>query len=141
MEFIAIDDFDEFFEKLHEDERVAMENLLPLQQEITYGSYWIRAMPGYGCFIFGRVYTEEEVAEGEEPLTIEMMKESHDRGYRFGTAASVIEPRGELGDTHVSHMFPITKEEYEAVEQQDWKLTEEQFLTIRARIVEGANGE
>jgi hypothetical protein len=137
MTFIPIDDFDAFFEKLHADEKMAMANLMPIQREITYGSYWIRPMPELECFIFGRVYTEEEVARGEEPETIENMRESHGRGYRFGMCHSVIEPRGELGDTHVSHCFPITKEEFDQAQEQDWTLTREQFMTIRARITEG----
>ena len=48
------------------------------------------------------------------------MKEYYDNGFRFGRAYSVVEPEGELGDTHVCDMVPITEEEFNQSKGLHW---------------------
>lgn len=53
--------------------------------------------------------------------------ERHKRGYRFGMAWSVLEPRGEWGDTHVSQMIPIPKTLFEIGPDRGWTLDRELY--------------
>jgi len=109
----------------------ANKNLAPEQRAITWGSYWLRFAPEYHCVIFGRVMPMEELIDSEreagaEPeeldYTREHYTEQHERGYLFGYAYSVMEPRGELGDTHRANMWPITQEQFEHAKDAEWEL-------------------
>lgn len=56
----------------------------------------------------GLGYEIEDEAMEEFVFTWEGVVERYNRGYRFGRAFSEVEPEGELGDTHISQLFPIT---------------------------------
>jgi hypothetical protein len=127
----AFDDIDDLFAAVDQGVQKAMANTLPRQNEITYGDYWMRVWEDIA--IFGYISTREELdaeeirlgaTEEELAWEHESMDYSYGRGFRFGRAYSVIEPRGELGDTHVSVMVPITKEEFEQARAVDWQLEE-----------------
>jgi hypothetical protein len=99
------------------------------QTQITYGDYWMRRWEDF--LIFGYIYHREEMDAAEVKLGAsqeeleyehEMYDNSYKNGFRFGRAYSVIEPDGELGDTHVSEMTKITKEEFEAAKTLGWNL-------------------
>lgn len=62
-----------------------------------------------------------EVAE-ESLWTLRSTVESHGRGYRFGTAYSVVTPEGELGSTHVHDLWPISAGEFAEAREDDWSL-------------------
>lgn len=129
MTFRSYDNMDDAFAEMAANEQRANAEASPAQNAITYGDYWMRPYAEMGEFvlIFGRVHTREEVAAVEEPETMAVLDNAFARGYRFGQAWSVWEPRGELGDTHVSVMCPISQELFEAARAQDWNLTKEQY--------------
>ena len=56
-------------------------------------------------------YLDETVAEFISWAAIVI--DTYQRGYRFGVAYSPAAPEGDLGDTHISQMVPITREEWD----------------------------
>lgn len=56
----------------------------------------------------------EDEDQQEYDSIVAGMHERWRRGYRFGRAFSIVEPEGELGDTHVSEMIEITADEFDA---------------------------
>lgn len=112
---------------------IANAGLAPEQRACTWGTYWVRFIPtGQEMLVvFGRVQQLEETVEQEMVLENEMpgpdeaevratMQASHDQGYMFGRAYSVVEPRGELGSTHRANMWPITEDLYHAAQAANW---------------------
>jgi len=125
--FQVFDDVDEMFEAIGKGVDAAKARATPRQNAITYGDYWMRAFEDF--LIFGRITpeaelwaTEAELGASEEELEWEMasMKANYDNGFRFGRAYSVVEPEGELGDTHVCDMVPITEEEFNQSKGLHW---------------------
>ena len=121
------DNVEDMFAAIDKGVQRAKSMILPRQARITYGDYWMRIWED--ILIFGRIDTVAELDEeerrlgaSEEELTYEhkMMQGSYNNGFRFGRAYSIIEPRGELGDTHVATMVPITKEEFESARDLNW---------------------
>jgi hypothetical protein len=105
----------------------AKERATPEQNAITYGDYWMRVWEDF--LIFGTIShpddldaAERLLGASEEEIKAErkMLAESYENGFRFGKAYSVIVPEGELGDTHVSEMTKITKEEFEEAKALGW---------------------
>lgn len=130
-------------------EQAAMANLTPEQRvmadqygwDITEPVHWIRFYPEAGCFIFGRTHTANQIAdnaarcvpsdlavEGYDKAvqqavdTVRSTKKSRARGYMYGDAYSILAPRGELGQTHVANVSPITQEEFDEAERCDWDI-------------------
>jgi hypothetical protein len=135
MTFQEFDSLDDAFEFMRKAEEQANASLHPCQQQITWGDYWMR--PYDDLLIFGYINTREENIAGEVKAGADMaeleyttrtLDSAHARGYRFGTAYSVIEPRGELGSTHVADMCPISKELFETAREQGWQLTRDQYV-------------
>jgi hypothetical protein len=125
--FQVFDDVDEMFEAIGKGVDAAKARATPKQNAITYGDYWVRVWED--ILIAGHITpqeelwaTEAELGASEEELEWEMasMKANYDNGFRFGRAYSVIEPNGELGDTHVSEMVPITEEEFKQLKGLHW---------------------
>ena len=54
--------------------------------------------------------------------TSALMHDAYHRGYRFGRAYSPIVPDGELGDTHISEMVPISPEEFRSLKERDFDI-------------------
>ncbi len=129
MSFVPIDDLDVFFAEMRANEHQAMANLQPEQRTITWGSYAF--MVSMGIRIFGYVWTEAEFEANERDCgaddeemesSMESLRDSHERGYRFGRWYSMVEPDGEIGSNHVSNMVPITKEQFDQIVQtQGWR--------------------
>jgi hypothetical protein len=131
VEFFDSDE--EMFARIEEGVLAAKARATPRQNAITYGDYWMRIWPEGQLLIFGYVTpmdeldaeerrlgaTEEEIEEEHETL-----KYSYNNGFRFGRAYSAWEQEGELGDTHVSTMIPITKEEFEQAREAKWSREE-----------------
>jgi hypothetical protein len=129
-EFRSYDSIEEMFEDQARNEQAANDAVLPKQREITWGSYWLRPTDD-GVLIFGRVHTQEEIFEDDKKIphqpgdpspkaVVRHYTEMHERGYRFGTAYSVWCPEGELGSSHVSVLWPIHQEEFEAAREAEW---------------------
>lgn len=70
-----------------------------------------------------RAYFPKDKADWNEEQTEEYesiiagMYERWGRGYRFGRAYSEVEPRGELGDTHIVEMIEITEAEFDVAQR------------------------
>jgi hypothetical protein len=135
----TFDNFEDMQKMLSAQIEKAKTWIRPAQERITYGDHWMRIWDGWGekILICGYISTLEELDKEERRLGAseeeiaeehETMQYSYNNGFRFGRAYSIIEPRGELGDTHVSQMIPITKEEFDEVERLDWNLSEVVFL-------------
>lgn len=116
----------------------------PRQNAITYGDHWMRVASIYGdrLLIAGRISTLEELAESAERFIqrdiadgvpeeetraeakaeADALLESYAEGFRFGYAYSAVEPDGELGDTHVCSMIPISAENFAAIKEAHYDL-------------------
>lgn len=123
MHVQEFDSFEEAMAAMRKAEDAANASALEEQKAITYGDHWCRPVPEYGIFEFGRVATEEESYKDEEPETVAMLRDSHERGYRYGMAYSVLGPDGELGSTHVANMWPITEAEFLRAKEDGWQVT------------------
>jgi hypothetical protein len=62
----------------------------------------------------------EERAEYEFSASI--LRNARTRGYVFSRCYSVVEPRGELGDVHVSRMIPIPQDVFELARSRGWQI-------------------
>lgn len=126
------DNTQDMFDAIQRGVEQAQARTTPKQSAITYGDYWMRFWDtGYGetLLIFGHItpfeemmQTERDLGADDEELAYErdMMKTSYERGFRFGRAFSVVEPDGELGETHVSDMIPLSKEEFDEARLLRW---------------------
>lgn len=134
-DFVSFDSFEAMQDYLGKAEVVANSNILPKQREIVYGSHWVRA--DEGILVYGRVWGQHEVEEGEGKAERASHRDSYERGYRFGTAYSVWCPEGELGSSHISVLWPIHVDEYFAAMSYQWKPTNQPWeREMLARIIE-----
>jgi hypothetical protein len=113
------------------------------QRALTFGDYWVNCdtLIRLGFPVFGHVvpleeavakeasyYSSDEDAQSEGFASVEDMKRHKrefwkanlERGYMFGPGYSVAEPEGEFGDTHRAHVWPISKEAFEAARAAKW---------------------
>lgn len=86
------------------------EMLAPKQEELTWGSYWVRFLEG--LVIFGRVMTEEELAEEEDdaPDHFERLMR---RGTMWSLCYSALVVDGEWGSVDKAIVWPINKATFE----------------------------
>lgn len=104
----------------------------PEQAAIGYDDCWLRVVPEYDkLWIFGWVWPLEYCAASSASLTTDlheiaeetaMIEDAHARHYRFGEAYSVIEPRGEIGSTHVVSMTPLPVEMFDQARAHGWDI-------------------
>ena len=129
MYFKQFDSFGDAVDFMRKATDAANETLAVEQRAVTWGSYWIRFVPEDQLMVFGHVYTKHELLEGEYKAgsdlpelreTLQAMVANHDRGYMFGPAYSVIEPEGELGDTHRANLWPITRSQFLEAQSVGW---------------------
>lgn len=132
MTIIGFNDWDDAARRMAEAERVANESVADRQREIVYGSYWLRAAPD-GMLEYGRVLDQAEGERDQEPDTIEAMRDTYQRGYRFSWQASVLGVA--FGDAHIAVLWPITEEEFEQAQAQNWELTYADWQTDMLRRV------
>lgn len=143
MDFQAFDSVEAMFAEIGKREERLNASVIPIQRAVTYGSYWLRVWEDIP--IFGYVFTRDELeasernlgSEGEElAMTMERMDSSYQRGYRFGRAYSVIEPDGELGDTHIASMAgPLTPSEFRIAQDGRWSQDEPEVLNVISRAL------
>jgi hypothetical protein len=123
----SFDNAEDMFAAINRGVEAAKRRATPRQWAISYGDYWLRTFEGF--IIAGRITPEAELWGAEEELGASgeeleeerrMMEDSYADGFRFGKAWSIACPEGELGDTHISDMIPITKEEFEQLKDLDW---------------------
>jgi hypothetical protein len=135
------DEWRQFWDRLAVATEAANRNLHQKQRDIGYGDYFVRFYEvAERIVIFGRVMTEAELfdsesgdiesiddpAEKQEAIeevryTMTALRERHEEGYLYGWCHSTIE-KGELGSTHRSWMWPISKELFEAARAVEWDI-------------------
>lgn len=152
MHVESFDSLEAMYARMAEQEAAANAALSPdqgaMRDAVGETVYWMR--PYEGMFIFGecpslaaatvkeRSYypildgartaenaEEYDEAASEFEYSSTNLAERRSRGYLFGTAYSVIEPDGELGDTHVANAWPISKEAFEQAREVAWQPTPE----------------
>jgi hypothetical protein len=124
MEFNS---WEEAQERMKEMEDKANASVSPKQQEIVYGSYWLRAVEGTGWFEYGHVL-EQSLAESKQTKeSVRALRDAYARGYRFSKAHSLYSVRGELGDSHIAVLWPITEEEFIAASAAGFAVTQAQW--------------
>lgn len=123
----SFDNFDDMMNAISKGVESAKARMTPEQEAITYGDYWMRVWEGIP--IFGYIIPRDELEASERELGAtdeeieyenDVLDASYANGFRFGRAYSVMEPDGELGDTHVIDMIPITKEQFEEAKSLGW---------------------
>jgi hypothetical protein len=137
-------DFDEMMAHMRQAELKAMARILPEQQAMINcrkEQWYINiAVDIKELFIAGEAWSLDRARKEEldsykvksaEELSDEdrqefrsstrMTRDSRMRGYIFGRAYSEIEPRGELGSTHVTAMLPIDEAAFNEAREQDWR--------------------
>jgi len=134
------DNTDDMFTAIRRGVEAAKARATPRQNAITYGDYWLRVVDDF--VICGRITPQEELWATEAELGAsaeeiesekEMQEASYADGFRFGRAYSIVCPEGELGDTHVSDMVPITEEEFNQSKGLNWipeKIVELPWFTL-----------
>ena len=153
--FMSFDSTEEMFDFMARKTDEANASLTDEQKSLTWGSYWFR--PYEGIVIFGHVFTEDEFEQKERwsyhrggPLDEEEEAEfayskarvydAHERGYLFGEAFSVWEPRGELGDTHRANAWPILQWQFVSAQSAGWDHNEptvRQWLEPTVQHIQG----
>lgn len=111
-----------------------------LRDDTTHERHWLRLYPEFGGSIlpiFGRTYSLPEAmaiergyypdpidAEGlaEYAYIVESLHDRRARGYLYGRCYSVVEPEGEIGDTHVASVLALTPEAFAEAEAGGWDL-------------------
>lgn len=139
--------WEELQELMARNEYTANTELWPEQKNMleTKGDqYFLNIQPGLDFAIFGEAWSVEtsdrselksygvksveELSTGDNgdreayDYTCKALRASRERGYIFGQAYSIVCPDGELGSTHVSQMWPISKEAFEEARTLNWKL-------------------
>jgi hypothetical protein len=139
MTFMSFDSMDEMRDYMRRSEERAIASMTEEQKAIKPGDAWASPRPEYQCVIFGKSKSLDEIEASEKSYwsdsddaeqraerkaeleyTMESSVDSISRGYLFGEAWSILEPRGELGSTHVSQMVKITDEALEDARERDW---------------------
>ena len=128
MSIMGFDDWDEIQRRMQEAERVANESVTDRQREVVYGSYWLRASQD-GMLEYGWVLPQEVAERNATKESIRALRDAYRRGYRFSRAHSVMSVEGQLGDTHLAVMWPITKEEFEKAKSNSFAKCNEAWET------------
>lgn len=126
------ENLDDFFKVLRQREDTALAGASDEQKLIGHGDCFenISAMPRFGFPVYGEIFTEEQFAQmerdcgAEEPeieFELSVLRQAYMRGYRHGRCYSAWEPDGEIGDTHISVMRKISREEFEAAMERGWR--------------------
>jgi hypothetical protein len=120
----------------------AFENLHPAQQALTFGSTWVRFVDVRNKIIEFGIVTSlaaiDRASEESESMNMEEKREARaeiingiEVGYLYGWAYSRLEPRGVLGVTHKSYVWPIEEHVLHAARAARWQYDN---MSLAARI-------
>lgn len=136
---MQMEDLQAILEKSREQREAADNAASPLQKAITWGDYVLSRDPNSGVYVFGMLTPRDKlIAEETEDLDdvkdIELIThivmeidERHRQHLRFGRFFSSMDEntkKGEYGTKHVVSLWPISKEDFEAAEANDWEASE-----------------
>lgn len=131
MPFKSFDSFEEMIEFMDEQTKIANAGLAEDQKSLTWGSHFANFVPEDNLVVFGYVFTEDENVKSETECgasteeaqaTLASVRDNHERGYLFGRCYSIVEPRGELGDTHRASAWPIPASLFSAAKEAGWNV-------------------
>jgi len=117
------DSFEEAQEKMASAEAKANAAVTTRQKEIAYGTHWLRGIDGAHFFEYGYVLPQDNAEANQTKESIRALRDAYARGYRFSQAFSLYTPTGELGDTHIAVIWPITEDEFNSASACQWQLT------------------
>jgi len=149
-EFITFNSLEEMLDYEAKAEAKANEAIVEKQREVVWGSHFIKV--NHDIAVFGYVPTKEENHEGilrasghvkiVADAEMEDLEKAYDRGYRFAMHYSAAVPKGELGSSHLSQLWPITKEEFLQAKAESWlpQLGEPWFNDLLRRILHESRG-
>lgn len=135
----------------------SMEHLYEPQRGITWGGYALRLQPYEEAgetkvlAIFGYIYTVEEIEKqeiaagsdvegGELRYMMERLYELYDEGYRYGNWYSTICVEGDIGDAHLSTLWPITEADYHHALNNRWEPPTYLLDRVRDEMREAQHG-
>ncbi len=131
IEFTAFTSFEEAQAALQHMEDRANADLIPaqirLRDSFDEPIWWLRLTESF--VEWGRAWTTAECRESslasgctaaEADEETDSIVDARKRGYLFGIAWSILEPRGTLGSTHVSQALPISEALWELAESCRW---------------------
>jgi hypothetical protein len=131
-QYVSFNSWEEMQAYLEANEAAANAHLVDTQKAITYGQLWVRFYDiADRVIIFGKVMELETVraeeirlgaSAGEAAYTVKNVEERMARNYLFGRCWSVIEPDGELGDTHASQVWPCSPALYDEAHRVGWRI-------------------
>lgn len=119
---IDFDDWEDMQIKARLAEAKANKSVTLRQRDVVYGSYWIRASDN-GMLEYGRVLGQQEAERNQTPESVRALRDLYKRGYRWSMAHSVLSREGELGDTHLAVLWPITEDEFRKAETSGFRKT------------------
>lgn len=137
MQFPSHQDMLDWLEK--QREAVNERALAAEQQEVGYGSHFVRWTGS--TTIFGRVLTEEEIREGEDPDVAEQLIRRHNEGWMWTFCQSDMDEYGDYGTVHRSAMWPISERLYLYAQSVGWnedRLAEWALLELTAAATSAA---
>jgi len=114
----SFDDFDSLLEAIDQERASADQQVRPFQAVIKAGDHFARAVAGMNddepLVIYG------EVIESKSQEDREHYAQPHMQHFRFSKCFSQLCPTGELGDTHVSTMIPISPTQFALAKERGW---------------------
>lgn len=129
------DGFDQILHFMRKQEEIANSSVTDDQKNIEGDCFVIRHYridSQHEIKIYGEVWSLDHVFEVEAKYYSssdemeefeefkESMRNSYERGYRFGKWYSELEVEGELGSAHISTMHKIDQEQFEIARQKAW---------------------
>lgn len=139
MSFQEFGSLDEFFQNMRAKEYRANAELTVEQRRLLHSTEmcWFVELTEVGIVVFGEAIPLDQSLANEAKLydnlddpeermeyefSANVLRNARTRGYIFCRCYSVAEPRGELGDVHVSRMIPIPQEVFELARSHGWQI-------------------
>jgi hypothetical protein len=139
MSFQEFDSLDKFFAEMRAKEYRANAELTVEQRQLLHSTEmcWFVQPTEVSIVVFGEaIPLDQSLADeakhydnlddpeerAEYEFAANVLRNARARGYIFCRCYSVVEPRGELGDVHVSRMVPIPQEIFELAKSYGWQI-------------------